>query len=79
MYADDISKHAAHKCVIVIERKLKEDLVNSIQWMKCNKLTINLINLRKTQCMLIGTNQKLKTNLILEKYVLLLYCMVHNL
>lgn len=56
IYADDTSQDVSDKCIDVIERKLKDDLINSINWMKCNKLTMNL---KKTQCMLIGTSQRL--------------------
>jgi hypothetical protein len=48
IYADDTTQDVADKSVDVIERKLKD----SIEWMQKNKLTINL---KKTQCMLIGT------------------------
>ena len=50
MYADDTS-------IYVIENKLLRDLKNTLEWMDKNKLTINL---KKTQCMLIGTEQRLR-------------------
>ena len=56
IYADDTTQDVADKSVDVIERKLKDDLLHSIEWMQKNKLTINL---KKTQCMLIGTPQRL--------------------
>ena len=56
IYADDTTQDISHKSIDVIEQKLHEDLLNSMQWMERNKLTMNL---KKTQCMLIGTAQKL--------------------
>jgi hypothetical protein len=56
IYADDTTQDVADKSVDVIEKKLKDDLLHSIEWMQKNKLTINL---KKTQCMLIGTPQRL--------------------
>jgi hypothetical protein len=55
IYADDTSQDVSGKSIDTIEYKLKEDLVNSMQWMKRNKLTMNL---KKTQCVLIGTKQR---------------------
>ena len=42
IYADDTSQDVSDKSIDTIEYKLKEDLVNSMQWMKRNKLTMNL-------------------------------------
>ena len=56
IYADDTTQDISHKLIDVIEQKLHENLLNSLQWMERNKLTMNL---KKTQCMLIGTAQKL--------------------
>jgi hypothetical protein len=56
IYADDTSQDVSNKSIDTIEYKLKEDLFNSMQWMKRNKVTMNL---KKTQCMLIGTKQRL--------------------
>ena len=56
IYADDTTQDVSDKSLDVIEKKLQDDLLNSIEWMQKNKLTINL---KKTQCMLIGTSQKL--------------------
>ena len=56
IYADDTSQDVSDKSIDTMEYKLKEDLANSMQWMKRNKLTMNL---KKTQCMLIGTKQRL--------------------
>jgi hypothetical protein len=47
IYADDTSQDVSDKSIDTIEYKLKEDLFNSMQWMKRNKLTMNL---KKTQC-----------------------------
>ena len=49
-------QNASDKSIDIIEYKLKEELVNSMQWMKRDKLTLNL---KKTQYMLIGTKQRL--------------------
>jgi len=56
IYADDTSQDVSDKSVDIIEYKLKEDLICAMEWMKNNKLTMNL---KKTQCMLIGTRQRL--------------------
>lgn len=56
IYADDTSQDVSDKSVDIIEYKLKEDLICAMEWMKNNKLTMNL---KKTQCMLIGTIQRL--------------------
>lgn len=56
IYADDTSTDVCDKSIDVIEFKLTQDLYNSIQWMNQNKLTMNL---KKTQCMVIGTSQRL--------------------
>ena len=56
IYADDTSKDVCDKSVDVIVEKLTTDLFNSLKWMKQNKLTMNL---KKTQCMLIVTCQRL--------------------
>ena len=56
IYADDTSQDVCDKSVDVIVEKLTADLFNSLKWMEQNKLTMNL---KKTQCMLIGTCQKL--------------------
>ena len=47
IYADDTSQDVSDKSIDTMEYKLKEDLANSMQWMKRNKLTMNL---KKTQC-----------------------------
>jgi hypothetical protein len=44
IYADDTSQDVSDKSIDTIEYKLKDDLVNSMQWMKRNKLTMNLTN-----------------------------------
>ena len=56
VYADDTSQDVSHSSIDVIEQRLYEDLLNSMRWMENNKLTMNL---KKTQCMLIGTTQRL--------------------
>ena len=56
IYADDTSQDVSHKSIAVIEQRLHEYLLISMKWMENNKLTMNL---KKTQCMLIGTAQKL--------------------
>lgn len=56
MYADDTSLSTDGKTVECVEEKLFEDFLCTIQWMKDNKLSLNL---DKTQCMLIGSAQKL--------------------
>ena len=56
IYADDNSQEVSDKSIDTIEYKLKEDLGNCMQWMKRNKLTMHL---KKIQCMLIGTKQRL--------------------
>ena len=64
IYADDTTQDISHKSIDVIEQKLHEDLLNSMQLMERNKLTMIL---KKTQCMLIGAAQKLSK---VRKYVL---------
>lgn len=56
IYADYTTQDVSHKSTDVIEQKLYGDLLYSVKWMNSNKLTMNL---EKTQCMLIGTKQKL--------------------
>jgi hypothetical protein len=56
MYADDTSQDVSDKSVDVIESKLQEDLKLCAEWMLRNKHSINI---QKTQCMLIGTTQRL--------------------
>jgi hypothetical protein len=57
MYADDTTQDVSDKSIDIIENKLMHDLRNTLEWMDKNKLTINL---KKTQCMLIGTEQRLR-------------------
>jgi hypothetical protein len=57
IYADDTSQDATNKYVDTIEKKLICDLKSSMNWMNENKLTMNL---KKTQCMLVGTKQIVK-------------------
>lgn len=48
----------SENCIAVIEYiKLLRDLINTLEWMNKNKLTINL---KKTQCMVIGMEQRLR-------------------
>ena len=56
MYADDTSQSVRDKSIDSLEMKMTEDLQCTIQWMRENKLSLNL---SKTQCMLIGSAQKL--------------------
>jgi hypothetical protein len=42
IYAADTPQDVSDKSIDTIEYKLKDDLVNSMQWMKRNKLTMNL-------------------------------------
>ena len=56
MYADDTSQSVVGKSSEIIEKMICDDLVCTIEWMKNNKLSLNL---EKTECMLIGSSQKL--------------------
>jgi hypothetical protein len=56
MYADDTSQSVTGKTVNCVEKMMCEDLLCTIKWMTENKLSLNL---QKTQCMLIGSVQKL--------------------
>ena len=69
IYADDTSQDVTDKSVDIIETKLICDLKSSMNWMNENKLTMNL---KKTQCMLVGTKQRLSNveELILELKIL---------
>ncbi|XP_061162947.1 blastula protease 10-like [Saccostrea echinata] len=42
MYADDTTQDVSDKSINVIENKLHSDLINTLEWMEKNKLTINL-------------------------------------
>ena len=53
--ADDTSQDVSHKPIFIIQQRLHDELVNCMNWMERNKL---MINLKKTQCMLIGITQK---------------------
>jgi hypothetical protein len=65
IYADDTSQDVTDKSVDIIETKLICDLKSSMNWMNENKLKMNL---KKTQCMLVGTKQDCQNveKLILE-------------
>ena len=56
IYADYTTQDVSYKSIEVIEKKLHEDLLNSMNWMSRNKLTMDL---KKTQCMLIENSRKL--------------------
>jgi hypothetical protein len=62
MYADDTTQDVSDKstCIDVIEFKLLSDLKITLEWMDKNKLTINKKKTQKPQCMLIGTEQRLR-------------------
>jgi hypothetical protein len=57
MYADDTTQDVSDRSIDVIENKLLRDLENTLEWMDKNKLRINL---KKTQCMLNGTERRLR-------------------
>ena len=71
IYADDTSQDVTDKSVDIIETKLICDLKSSMNWMNENTL---MMNLKKTQCMLVGTKQRLskcrKINIRIEKVIL---------
>lgn len=68
MYANDTTQDASDKCIDIIEYKLHRDLIVTLEWMNKNNHTINLkivsIHVlsifKKTLCMVIGTEQRLK-------------------
>jgi hypothetical protein len=71
IYADDTSQDVTDTYVDIIETKLICYLKSSMNWMNENKLTMNL---KKTQCMLVGTKQRLskcrKINIRIENIIL---------
>ena len=58
MYADDEHLTYANKDVNIIQSCLNKHLLNISKWLIVNKLTLNMT---KTEFMLIGSRQKLKT------------------
>ena len=58
MYADDEHPNYADKDVNIIQSCLNKHLLNISKWLIANKLTLNMT---KTEFMLIGSRQKLKT------------------
>lgn len=52
MYQD-----VSDKCIDVIEYKLHRNLIKTLEWMNKNNLTISL---KKTKCMVVGTEQRLR-------------------
>ena len=58
MYADDKHLAYADKDVNIIQSCLNKHLLNISKWLIANKLTLNMT---KTEFMLIGSRQKLKT------------------
>ena len=58
MYADDEHLTYADKDVNIIQSCLNKHLLNISKWLIANKLTLNMT---KTEFMLIGSRQKLKT------------------
>ena len=57
MYADDTVIYVSCNSISEIEMQLSLDLANVSHWLKENKL---FLNLRKTECLLFGTKQRLK-------------------
>ena len=58
MYADDTHLTLAGNSVDSIELNLNEDLASISEWLTANKLTLNK---SKTEVMIIGSRQRLKT------------------
>ena len=58
MYADDTHLTYASNNIHNIQTSLKEDLENVHNWLRANKLTLNMT---KTEVMLIGFRQRLST------------------
>ena len=58
MYADDTHLTYASNNIHNIQTSLKEDLENVHNWLRANKLTLNMT---KTEFMLIGSRQRLST------------------
>ena len=56
LYADDTTLVAHGKSIVDIEGKLQSDLQLVDQWLKANRL---ILNVEKTVCMLVGTRQRL--------------------
>lgn len=56
MYADDTHLTCASSSVDNIQFYLNQDLENVQNWLRANKLTLNMT---KTECMLIGARQRL--------------------
>lgn len=79
MYADDTTQDVSDKCIDVIEYELHGDLINTLEWMNKYKLSINF---KKTQGMVICTEERLGTciEICLYKLIVLLLkiCRVQN-
>ena len=60
MFADDTNLSCQGKSSAEIEKKINTDLENVHKWLIANKLTLNQ---EKTECMLIGSRQRLYNNL----------------
>ena len=58
MYADDTHLTYAGDCVDNLQLYLNQDLDNVHNWLRANKLTLNMT---KTEFMLIGSRQRLST------------------
>ena len=58
MYADDTNLTYASNDIYVLESKLNQDLESVNKWLISNKLTLNMT---KTEYMLIGSRQRLRT------------------
>ena len=59
MYADDTVIYFSCNSISETEMKLSLDLANVSHWLKENKL---FLNLKKTECLLFGTRQRLKVS-----------------
>ena len=58
MFADDTNLTYASNNIYDINNNFNEDLANVAEWLSANKLTLNQ---SKTEFMLIGSRQRIKT------------------
>ena len=65
MYADDTSISLAAANVSDLENKINRELINLNQWLKANKLSLNIA---KTEFMIIGSRQRIQTNCCNHKF-----------
>ena len=56
MFADDTNLTTSGISADVIQSRLNEDLEKVHRWLRANKLTLNI---EKSECMLIGSRQRL--------------------